>query len=183
MKLGTLVLLLTLVTAPACGGGSADSGIGNSPSLSASFVPEQPRPAANTVAMLEASKSNDVVNVLVTLSDTPGVFAAAFEVVFNDAQATYLGFGRGAAFEMGGNVPNYTVDGSSNPGRIVIGVARTDGTTTSIVGLKAIVTLQFRVKEAGTAPITLQNGIVYDGQSTPQPIPGILWFAGAVVGV
>jgi phage baseplate assembly protein gpV len=133
--------------------------------------------------MLQASKSNDVVNVWVTLTDTTGVFGATFEVVFDSSHAAYLGFSKGAAFEAGGNVPSYTVDGSSNPGRIVVAVARTNGTAANIVGSKAVLVLQFRVKQAGTYPVTLQNGIVYDAQPTPQPIPGISWFAGALQGV
>jgi len=186
MKLGTLVLLLALVTAPACGGGGgSDSGVGGSPSpLSASFVPDQPTPGAKTVAMKkDLNSSNDVVSVYVTLTDTAGVYGTAFEVAFDGAGAAYLGFTHGAAFEAGGNAPAYTVDGSSNPGRIVVGIARTNGTTTSIVGSKAVVVLQFRVKQAGTFPLTLQNGVVYDGQVPPLPISPIQWFAGAITGV
>jgi hypothetical protein len=185
MKLGTLVLLVALVAAPACGGGGgSDSGVGGSPSpLSASFVPDLTTPGSNTVAMTQASKSSDVVNVWVTLTDTPNVFAAAFEVVFDDANATYLGFTKGAAFEAGGNVPNYTVDGTTNPGRIVVAVARTNGIATTITSSKAIITLQFRVKQPGTSPVTLQNAALFDAQATPQPIPAILWYAGALSGV
>jgi hypothetical protein len=186
MKLLTLVLMMALVVAPACGGGggSSDSGVGGSPStLSASFVPDLTSPGSNTVAMLQASKSNDVVNVWVTLTQTPNAFAAAFEVVFNNADATYLGYTKGAAFEAGGNVPNYTVDGTTNPGRIVVGVARTNGTATNITSSKAIVTLQFRVNQAGMSPVVLENGVIFDAQATPQPIANILWFAGALSGV
>jgi len=186
MRIGTVVLLLALVTAPACGGGgsSNDTGPGGSPGpISASFIADQPSPGANTVAMLQGSKSNDVVTVFVTLTDTSGVFATAFELVFDDTQAAYLGFSKGAAFEQGGNLPNYTVDGTTNPGRIVVAVARTNGTATNIVGSKAVITLQFRVKHAGTFPVTFQNSVVYDAQSTPQPIPGVSWFAGALQGV
>jgi len=186
MKVGTLVLLLALVTAPACGGGgSSDSGVGPSPGpLSANFVPDQPTPGAKTVAMSKDPNSrNDVVSVYVTLTDTNGVYGTAFEVAFDSVGAAYLGFTHGAAFEAGGNAPAYTVDGSSNPGRIVVGVARTNGTTTNIVGSKAVVVLQFRVKQVGTFPITLQNGNVYDGQVPPLPISPIQWFAGAITGV
>jgi hypothetical protein len=183
MKLGTLVLLLALVTAPACGGGS-DSGVGGSPNTPfASFVPAQPTPGANTVAMLQASKSNDVVTVYVTLTGTSGVFGAAFEVTFDDTQATYMGYTPGAAFEAGGGAPYYTVDGSSNPGRIVVGVARTNGTGTNITTTKAILTLQFRVKKAGTSQVGLENGVVTDAQQVPAPLPNILWYAGALTGV
>jgi hypothetical protein len=185
MKLGTLIMLMALVTAPACGGGGgSDSGVGPSPTpLSASFVADQPTPGAKTVSMLQASKSNDVVNVYVSLTETSGVYGTAFEVMFDPAGATFVGFAKGAAFEVGGSSPNYTVDGSSNPGRIVVGVARTTGTVTNIVGSKAILTLQFRVKTVGAFPVTLQNGVVYDGQAPPKPISSIQWFAGAITGV
>jgi hypothetical protein len=185
MKIGTIVLLLAVVTAPACGGGGGgDTGTGGSPGpVSASFIADQPSPGANTVAMLQSSHTNDIVNVFVTLTGTPNVFGTAFEVVFDETNAAYLGYTKGAAFEQNGNVPNYTVDGTSNPGRIVIAVARTNGTVTTIVGSKAILTLQLRVKHAGTFPVAIQNGVVYDGQSTPQPIPGMSWFAGALQGV
>lgn len=186
MKLGTVLLLLALLTAPACGGGGggSDSGTGGSGGpLSASFVPDQPTPGANTVAMAQGSKSNDVVTVNVTLTDTSNTLGAAFDVVFDESNATYLGFVAGSAYEQGGNAPNYTVDGTTQPGRVVVAVARTNGTTTSVVGTRTIVGLQFRVKQPGTFPTTMQHGSVYDGQMTPQPLPGISWFAGALKGV
>ena len=184
MKLGSIVLLLALVTAPACGGGggSSGSGTGGSPGpVSASFVPDQATPGANTVAMAQGAHSNDVVNVYVTLTDTNGVGAAAFEVLFDDTHVAYQGYTHGAAFEQG-NMPNYTV-GTPSPGRIVVGIARTNGTATNIVGSKAMITLQFKVKQTGTFPVQLQNGVIYDAQSVPQPIAGISWFAGALQGV
>jgi len=185
MKIGTSLLLLALVTAPACGGGGgSDTGVGGSPGpLSASFIADQPSPGAKTIAMVQASRSNDVVNVYVTITDTSGAFGIALEVVFDETRATYLGYTKGAAFEQGSNVPDYTVDGTNNPGRIAVVVARSNGTAANIVGSKAIVSLQFRVKQAGTYPVTIENGVVYDTQSPPQAIPGMTWFAGALQGV
>jgi len=178
-------LVLALLTAPACGGGGgSEDGTGGSPGpVSASFVPDQATPGANTVAMAQGPKSNDIVNIYVTLTDTNGVYGAALDIVFDDVHAVYMGYTKGAAFEQGGDMPNYVVDGSTNPGRVVVGVSRTNGTTTNIVGSKAVVVLKFRVKNVGTFPMTYQNGAVYDGQSTPQPIAGISWFAGALEGV
>lgn len=185
MKLGTVALLLALVTAPACGGGGGSStDPGGSPSpLAATFVPDEPSPAATTAAMAEGPKNNDVVTVNVTLTDASGVFGTAFEVVFDDTHTVYLGFTPGTVFEQGGNSPNYQVNGTSNPGRIVIGVARAGATATDVSGTKTLVGLQFRVKQAGVYPLLIQNAVVYDNQPRPQPIPGIAWFAGAVTGV
>jgi len=183
MKSGTLVLMLTLLAAPACGGGGGGSDAGGSPSaIAASFVPDQPTPGANTVAMAEGTKSNDIVTVNVTLTSTNGVYATAFEAVYDDAHTAYLGFVPGSALEQGGNSTNYTVNAAS-PGRVVIGVSRTGATTTNISGTKVVLGLQFRVNQAGVYPVAIQNSVVYDGQSSPQPLPGISWFAGAVTGV
>lgn len=186
IKVGTLVLLLALVTAPACGGGSGGSPGGSPTPLTAGFVPDQPSPVANNVAMAQGVTSNDVVTVNVTLTDASGVYAAAFEVLFDDTHTVFLGFTPGSVFEQGGNTPNYTVNtvgGATNPGRIVVGVSRTGPAATNVSGTKTVLGLQFRVKQAGVFPLSVQNAVVYDSQPTPQPIPGIAWFAGAVTGV
>ena len=184
MKLGSWVVLLALVAAPACGGGGSGADPGGSPTpLAASFVPDQPTPAANNVAMAEGTKNNDVVTINVTLTDATGVYATAFEVVFDDIHTVYLGFTPGSTFEQGGNSPNYTVNGSAAPGRIIVGVSRTGTSATNVSGTKTVVSMQFRVKQAGVYPLAVENAVVYDNQQTPQPIPGIEWFAGAVTGV
>ena len=177
----SIVAILALLIAPACGGGGGSDSPGGSPGpLSASFVPDQPAPGANTIAMLEGPKTNDIVNVYVTLTDTSGTLGTALEVVYDDVRATYLGYARGAAYEQGGNVPNYTV--TSNPGRILAAVVRSNGTTTNVIGTKAVLTLQFRVKQVGTSPATIENGAVYNGQDPPLPIAGINWYGGALKG-
>ncbi len=187
MRIGTLLLLAALVGAPACGGGgsSAGTGPGGSPGpLAASFLPDQPAPPATTIAMEEGSKSNDIVTVNVTLTDTNGVFGAAFEVPFNTPNTSYVGFTPGTAFEQGGNTPIYTVDGATQAGRVIVGVARSGVSATNISGTKTVIGLKFRVNTAGTWPLTFENATLFDGQQpNPVPIPGIGWFSGAVKGV
>jgi hypothetical protein len=185
MKLGTVVLLMALVTAPACGGGGGDStAAGGSPTpIAAAFTPDQGSPGPNTVALIEGSKSNDVVTVNVTVTGTNDVFGAAFEVLYDDFHTTFLGYTPGTVVEQGGNAPTYNVDGSSNPGRIVIGISRTGSSSTDVTSTKTLVGLQFRVKQAGVYQVVIQNAAVYDNQDPPQPIPTIAWFAGAVTGV
>jgi hypothetical protein len=184
VKLGSWVVLLALVAAPACGGGGSGDNPGGSPTpLAASFVPDQPSPAANDVAMAEGAKSNDVVTINVTMTDSAGVYATAFEVVYDEIHTVYVGFTPGSVFEQGGNSPNYTVNGSTTPGRVIVGVSRTGTSSTNVSGTKTVLGLQFRVKQAGVYPLTVQSAVVYDNQPTPQPIPGIEWFAGAVAGI
>jgi hypothetical protein len=175
MKLETLFLVLALLAAPACGGSEG-------PSLYASFVPDQPTPGPETVAMAQGPISNDVVTVNVNVTGADGIYGAAFEVVFDESTASYVGFTPGTAFEQGGNTPNYSVSSASTPGRVVVGVSRTGSTATTISGTKPIVGLQFRVGQPGIYPVTIQNQAMYDGQPTPQPMPGIDWFAGALKG-
>ena len=184
MKFGTALLMLAIVTAPACGGGGGGSDAGGSPTpLAASFVPDQPTPGGNTVALAEGLKSNDVVTVNVTMTSTNGVFGAAFEVVYDDVHTVFLGYTAGSVVEQGGNTPTYNVDGTSNPGRVVVGVSRTGSGATNVSGTKTVIGLQFRVKQAGVYPMVIQNSAVYDNQNPPQPLGGISWFAGAVSGV
>jgi hypothetical protein len=183
MRFGALVLVLALVSAPACGGGSSSDLGGSPPAIAASFTPDKPTPDPNNVAMAEGTRNYDVVTVNVTLTGTNGVYGTAFEVVFDEAYVTYLDFTHGSAFEQGGNSPNYLVSAASTPGRVIVGVSRIGNTGTDIVGTKTIVGLQFRVKQAGSYPITIEHAEVDDAQSPPQPIPGIAWFAGTLTGV
>lgn len=185
MKMGTLLVLAALVLAPACGGGGGEDngGTGGSPpTLSAVFVADQFTPGANTVSMSQGSRAADTVTVKVNLTDTSSVFGVAFDVTFDETKVTYLGFTKGTALENGGNVPNYTIDGAAQAGRLVVGVSRAGSSTTGVTGTKTVVNLSFRVKELGTFPIAFENAVVTDGQAVPQPLPGIAWFAGALQG-
>jgi hypothetical protein len=183
MKMSAL-LVSTLVLLAGCGGGGGEqSATGGSPTtLAATFVADQFTPGSNTVSMAQGTRSGDTVTVKVNLTDTPSVFGVAFDVAFDETNTTYLGFARGTALENGGNTPNYTVDGSAQPGRIIVGVSRAGSTTTAVSGTKTVITLNFRVKDAGNFPVSFENAVVTDGQTVPQPIPGISWFAGVLQG-
>jgi phage baseplate assembly protein gpV len=134
--------------------------------------------------MLQGTKSNDIVTVNVTLTSVNGVFGAALEVPFNTPNTSYVGYTAGTALEQGGNTPIYTVDGATQPGRVIVGVARSGSAGTNVSGTMTLISLKFRVNTAGTWPLTFENSNVYDGQQpTPQPIPGLSWFAGALKGV
>jgi hypothetical protein len=182
MKMSAL-LVSTLVLLAGCGGGGGEeSATGGSPTLAATFIADQFTPGSNTVSMAQGTRSGDTVTVKVNLTDTPSVFGVAFDVAFDETKITYLGFARGTALENGGNTPNYTVDGSAQPGRIIVGVSRAGSTTTAVSGTKTVITLNFRVKDAGNFPVSFENAVVTDGQTIPQPIPGISWFAGVLQG-
>ena len=184
MRVSILLPIAALAGAVACGGGGGGGG-GSvvTPTLSAGFVADQPSPGPNTVAMAQGTKANDVITVNVDITDTSNVFGAAFEVVYDSVHATYLGYSAGSALEAGGNTPVYTVSNAST-GRVVVGAARTGGTTTNVSGTVPLIRLQFQVKASGSFPVTVQNSSLYDNQQpTPQSLAGISWFAGALTGV
>ena len=126
MKMTASIVLAALVLAPGCGGGGGEeSATGGSPTtLAAAFLADQFTPGANTVSMSQGNRSGDTVTVKVNLTDTNAVFGVAFDVAFDDTKVTYLGFTKGTALESGGNTPNYTVDGTAQPGRVIVGVSR-----------------------------------------------------------
>jgi hypothetical protein len=184
MKMTASIVLAALVLAPGCGGGGGEeSATGGSPTtLAAAFLADQFTPGANTVSMSQGNRSGDTVTVKVNLTDTNAVFGVAFDVAFDDTKVTYLGFTKGTALESGGNTPNYTVDGTAQPGRVIVGVSRAGSTTTVVSGTKTVISVMFRVKDAGNFPISFENAVVEDGQTVPQPLPGISWFAGTLQG-
>lgn len=182
MRLTLVLAILALGGAAACGGGGGGGGSVITPTLSAGFVPDQPSPGPNTVAMAPGTKANDVITVNVNVTDTSNLFGAAFEVTYDSIHTFYLGYAPGAALEAGGNTPVYTVSNSTNTttGRVVIGAARTGGTATNVSGTVALIRLQFRVNAAGSFPVALQNASLYDNQ--PQAL-SVAWFAGALTGI
>ena len=178
------MMLAAFVLAPGCGGGGgSDSPTGGSPTtLSATFIADQFSPTSGMVTMSQGSRAGDTVTVRVNLTDTSSVFGVAFDVAFDETKVSYLGFTKGTALENGGNSPNYTVDGTAQPDRLVVGVSRAGSTSTSVSGTKPVISLSFRVNVTGDYPIAFQNSVVTDAQSVPQPLPGITWFAGTLQG-
>lgn len=177
------VILALLPMAAACGGGgSSDGGVLNedSSSLTAGFVPEALNPSPETTSMISGSSNGDLVTVKIEVTDTEGVYAAAFDVTYDPDMATYVGFTPGSLLEQGGHSPTYQLD-ASQPGRVVVGASRNGNVpTVNAAGARNLINLTFQVKQAGSAPLTYGSPQLYDGQAPPQPLPGIHWFAGAI---
>ena len=176
----TSLLLVLAAAVAACGGGGGGSGGGVvSPSLSASFLPDTPNPGANSVSMAEGAASGDVVTVQVRVTDTNDVYGAAFDVTWNDPSiAQYLGWSPGTLLEEGGNVPNYTVEGSV-PGRVVVGAARSGNVSgVDVSGTRVLIALDFRLLRTALTPaVFTANPQLYDSQL--QPI-AVSWHAGSL---
>lgn len=179
------VWLSMAAVATACGGGGGGptGGILPGPSpgpIRASFTPDQPSPAAGTVSMAEASKTADRVTVAVTVTDTSGIYGAAFEVLYDAAKVSYVTWSPGTLLEEGGVVPNYTV-GTPEPGRLVIGASRT-GPVTGIdaVGTRVLVHLVFETRVKASSSLSFRHGALIDANDAV--IPGIAWAGGTVRG-
>ncbi len=180
-----LLILLPMLAAFACGGGGGgDAVVDNSPSpVVAAFRPDEPTPPNSTAAMLQGQQNADVVTVKATVTNVTGIYAAAFDVLYDETKATYIGFSPGTLLEQGSHSPTYQVRDTGN-GRVVVAATRNGNVgTVNAAGTVTIVNLTFRVKAVGESRADFApNPILYDGQLTPQPKTGIFWTAGALVG-
>lgn len=165
--------------AAACGGGS--DVVNNSPSvLTGGFTPEVLNPGAKTTAMGVGSTSGSLVTVAVNITNTNGVYGAAFDVRFDPAMASWVSYSHGSVLETGGHTPTYQVD-DSQPGRVVVGASRNGSVSAvDVVGTRNLINLTFRVTQPGSSQLTFGSPDLYNAQAPPQPIPGVTFFGGAL---
>lgn len=179
------VLILAIPSLVACSGGDSTGGVvnngGGSSTLSASFVPDMPTPTSGSVSLQEGSTSGNLVTVDVMVTDVAGVYSAAFDLVFNTAQAEFVGRSAGQMLESGGVSVNYTAE-LVGTNRVVVSVSRVGAVPgTDAVGSERLVRLTFRVTRAGSSPITIENADLFDDQI--QSTAGLTWAAGSVSAV
>jgi hypothetical protein len=167
-----------------CGGGGGGDSISPPSGIAASFVPEEPNPSASTVAMAQASAAGDVVIVELRVTDTNGVYGAAFEVFFDSASVQYVNWSPGTLLEQGGNSPVYNVGlDPSDSGHLLVGASRTGNVPgADASGSRPLIRLAFRARRAGSFPLSFANAALFDAQNPPASLSGISWFAGSVVG-
>lgn len=179
--------VLLAIGAAACGGGGGgESPGGGPPAFTASFVPQVTNPGSNSVSMIEASKSGDLVSIGVQVTDVNGLFGAAFDIDFDPIKLDFIDYQVGTALEAGlpaGSTVLYNIT-ELQSGRLVAAVTRQGNVgTVDVSGAKRLVTLRFRVLEAGDVPLLFAAGSqLYDGQQPNQPIAGISWSGGTVKG-
>jgi hypothetical protein len=169
----------------ACGGGSSGGAIdgpdGGSTNLSASFSPAEPNPGTDTVSMGQPAASGSLVTIKVLVTDTGGIYGAAFDLTYDPSLVRFENWHAGSFLEQGGHSPAYQVD-ATRAGRLVVGVAR-QGSVGSVdaSGSRTLIELTFRAREAGTSQIAFQNATLFDDQLTPQGLSGIVWQGGTVI--
>ena len=185
IRFAKTLVLVAVSAATACGGGGGDSGgVGPSPTpVVGSFTADMPNPVALAVAMLEGSKTGDLVTVEVTLTETSSVYGATFEVAYDGNKVEYDSWSPGTIFEQGGHTPYYLVD-SITPSRLSVTATRQGNVAAvNVAGTKTMIKLRFRVLQAGSFRLDFQNYVLYDGSLVPAPINGIGWKGGALSGV
>jgi len=167
----------------ACGGGGGGDVVrGPSSNLEASFTAAMTNPGANTVNMGAGTAADDHVTVRVRVTDTSGVYGAAFDLIYNPIMVEYIDWSPGSFLEQGGQTPNYTVQ-EQQPGRVVVGVSRTGNAGgATATGSPVLVDVVFRVIQAGNSNVTIQNGVLTNNQIPPGALSGIVWFGGYVTG-
>ncbi len=184
-RIPTFVLVVLASVAVACGGGGGGStggvvGPSGGP-LSATFIPDQPSPGNQTVAMAAGSASGDAFTVLVNVTGVSDVYGAAFDVDFNPSYVDYVGYSAGSLLEQGGVVVNYTV-ASPQAGSVVVGASRTGNVPgVDVTTSQTLVRLTFRVKTQGSFPLTFGNAALLD--SGVHPVAGLIWYGGSLKGI
>ena len=177
--------ILVLLTGTACSSGAGSDGDLKQKSetgIVALFAADRPNPEALTVAMGESSRGADQVTVVITVTGTSAIFAALFEVTFDDSEVEFVSpYTPGTLFESGGPNVVYFVNEVA-PGRLTVDATRLGGDGVDVPGTMPLVYLTFRATAAASTAISFENAILYDDQPpTPQPISGLSWFGGTLV--
>ena len=171
------VLAILVVPSGGCGGSSEMSG-----GLEASFTAEEPAPGPSSVSLGQAGSSGDRVEVRVQVTDVSGLFGAAFYLTFDPAMATFDGHEPGEILESDGHTPFYLVE-EGQPGVIVVSATRLGPVpAVDVTGSRTLMSLRFRVIDVGASGAVFQAGALYGSQLQPEPMPGVSWFGGQIVG-
>lgn len=186
LALREVALLVPVLATVACGGGGGgDAGVVNpSPDpVTASFQADDNSPGANSVGMLQGTHSADLVTVRVTVTNTTGVYGAAFDVTYDVAKVGYVSWSAGTLLEQGGHLPTYTVS-DNGAGRVVVAASRNGSVgTVNASGTVDMIKLTFRMKVVGESRADFgADPILYDGQNPPAEKASINWYAGSLVG-
>jgi hypothetical protein len=119
----------------------------------------------------------------INITDTAGVFGAAFTVTYDTSMATYAAYSAGTLLEQGGQSVFYDVN-ESQPGQVdVVATRLTQGAPGADAnGSIPVIRLRFDVDEVGGNTLAFQANTLWDAsQPLPQPVAGVSWHGGAIV--
>ncbi len=184
MHRALIIALVALVAvSTACSSGSGDDPVVSPPIATAGFVPDEPNPGSDTVSAGEGEIGGNLVTVDINVTDTNGMYGAAFDLKYNPATANYVGFTEGNLFEQGGHTPFYDVQEPQN-GQLVVVVTR-QGSVPGVnaSGTVTIISLTFELIQEGGSDVSFDAFALLDDQTLPQPIPNLSWFGGSLTGI
>jgi hypothetical protein len=175
-----MIPLLLALAGVACSGGSGGSFGGDGSQFTASFLPDQPAPPAQTVSAAEGSSDGQFVTVSIEVTGAQDVFAALFEVTV-PAGVVYVDWDPGTLLESGGNQATYFVT-QPDAGRVRVDAARLGGTGVDVSGSRTLVRLTFRAVQTGDFTLAFDEAELYDdGPPQPLPIGGLTWYGGTIL--
>ena len=168
-----------------CGGGGAgESATGSK--FAGSFTPDVQNPGANTVYMTGSAgqgSNTNLVTLHVYVNNTTDIYGASFDLEFDPAMAQFVNWTAGQVLEFGSQPVSYQIN-ASTPGRVVVGVARTNGGVgVTVPDAKPLIHLTLRVTDAGSSSVAFQSPALLNSQNPPQPKTGVTFFGGILTGI
>ena len=110
-----------------CGGGN-DNTSSTTTTVVAVFTPDTPTPVDGSITLLPGTTSGASVNVLVTVTQMPSVFGAAFRIKYDATALLFNGMDSSTSFLNQGGIPSsqlfFLADSQIAPGEIVITATR-----------------------------------------------------------
>ena len=188
MRIPSLLLVLLAVSL-ACGGSGGATGNavpgppGGSGNVAGDFTPDAQNPGANTVYTTGTPGSGAnaaLVTLHVFVNNTSDVFGASFDMTYDSSRAQFVNWSPGELLEFGGQSVTYQVN-ATQPGRVVVGVARTSGGVgVTSTGATRLINLTIRATQAGSSAVRLDNADLLGSQNPPQAKPGVAFFGGTL---
>jgi len=173
-----------LAVLASCGGGSGGGVIAEVVS-DADFRPDAAPPAANSMTLQSSSTAADVITLDVVITDTAGVFSAAFDLVFDPVDVVYLASEQGGFLGGDGADTQFLV--TATAGRLVVGLSRVQGGTNAVPdvdadGSETLASFRLRLMRPRTSRVEFD-------QTEPRSVRGrdgvprsVSWSGGALVG-
>ncbi len=180
-RISILVLVAFAIAAAGCSSGSGDDPI-VPPSFGASFLAEEPNPGDETVSAHEGATIGSQVTVEIRVTGTNDIYGATFDLIFDPSMVNYVDFTEGSLLEQGGQSPDYVVQ-QPQSGQLIVTVTR-QGNVPGVdaSGTVTLIGLIFEVIQEGSSVVFFTASELLDDQPTPQPIPDLEWFGGALTG-
>ncbi len=116
-------VLLALLTASACGGGSSNSGI-PTPTLAATFTPATNNPAGEAVFMDAGARSGATFTIQVKAANITDLFGVAFRVIYDPTVVEYVSSSSGSSMLTGGGVQTDFSTAEAVPGTLFVTATR-----------------------------------------------------------